>query len=101
LDASGRTEFWVATEICPDAETTSPVPVGCIGLRHGSDGSADIGRFAVDVAFRGRGLARMLLGAVEVHAERAGFKGVTARCSCGDAHSHSERTVGCTRLLFF
>jgi GNAT superfamily N-acetyltransferase len=76
--ADKRTNFWVAVK-----GEGSDDPVGCVGLRLGKEASvADLGRFAVDSAHRGCGVARLLLGAAEAHAREAGFTRVTAT-TCG------------------
>ena len=77
-DPDGATDFWVATEEEGD------VVVGMIGLRRGNgEGVADIGRFGVDEGHRGRGAARLLLRALELHAWHVGcFVKITAT-TCG------------------
>ena len=85
-DPAGRTGFWVVEEEAEEAvggDGPGGTLVGCVGLRHGNlerdgDGAADIGRFAVDSRFRGRGAARLLLAALEAHARDNEFTIVTA-----------------------
>jgi GNAT superfamily N-acetyltransferase len=49
-------------------------PVGCIGLRRYEDGVGEIKRTYVVPDARRRGVGRVLLGALEAHARRLGYR---------------------------
>ena len=51
-------------------------PVGCIGLRRHDADRAEVKRMFVRQAFRGRGLARLLMRASEEEARRLGYREV-------------------------
>ena len=49
-------------------------PVGCGGLRRYDDGVGELKRMYVDPGWRGRGVARAVLGQLEARARRLGYR---------------------------
>jgi GNAT superfamily N-acetyltransferase len=54
--------------------TVDGAPAGCAGLRRHDDDAAELKRMYVRPAFRRRGVARWLLGAVEDRARELGYR---------------------------
>jgi GNAT superfamily N-acetyltransferase len=58
-------------------------PVGCGGLRRRDDDVAEIKRMYVVPDARGRGVARVLLGALEAQARRLGYRTIVLETGTG------------------